>query len=154
MVCDAASTVHGRSLPSRIASMLSFHTLNGIIALLSGLGIILVPKGTLLHRRAGYLYVASMYLLCVVSLGIRDTTPFFRSFGAFHIMALVSTATITVGLLPVLRRPRPANWYDLHFRFMLWSYVGLVMAFVTVQWIGRRVGGAWPWRCAVRASVK
>jgi len=27
-------------------------------------------------------------------------------------------------------------------------------AFVTVQWIGRRVGGAWPWRCAVRASVK
>jgi uncharacterized membrane protein len=109
--------------------MIALHTLNGVAALLFGLGIILLPKGTRLHRGIGYGYVVSMYLLCILSFGIRDTTPFIRGLGAFHVMALVSTASVTAGLLPVIRRPRPANWYDRHFGSMLWSYVGLVMAF-------------------------
>lgn len=109
--------------------MTAFHTINGVVALLSGLGIVVLPKGSMLHRRTGYVYVAAMYVLCILSFGIRDTTPFIQGLGAFHVMALVSTATVTAGLVPVLRSPRRAGWYDRHFRFMLWSYVGLIMAF-------------------------
>jgi uncharacterized membrane protein len=50
--------------------MIHFHSWNGVIALLTGLFVLLLPKGTALHRRAGYLYVAAMVLLCVVSFRI------------------------------------------------------------------------------------
>jgi uncharacterized membrane protein len=108
--------------------MIHFHTVNGVIALLTGLLVLLLPKGTVLHRSGGYVYVASMVLLCVASFRIRDSTPFFHGLGMFHVMALVSLGTLIAGLLPMLRRPRSPNAYRLHFRFMAWSYIGLVMA--------------------------
>jgi uncharacterized membrane protein len=106
-----------------------FHTVNGLIALASGLVVILLRKGTRLHRRAGYVYVASMCVLCLASFGIRDTTPFFRGLGAFHVMAVASLTTVLLGLRPAVFRRKYKNWYEHHFSFMLWSYVGLVMAF-------------------------
>jgi uncharacterized membrane protein len=106
-----------------------FHTANGVVALVAGLVVILLPKGTRFHRAAGYVYAASMFVLCLASFGIRDTTPFFRGFGAFHVMAAVSLATVALGLRPALFRHRYKNWYEHHFSFMLWSYVGLIMAF-------------------------
>jgi uncharacterized membrane protein len=109
--------------------MITFHAINGIICLVSGLLIILLKKGTSRHRKTGRIYVASMYLLCLASFGITDTTPFFKGFGLFHIMAIASAATVTAGLIPVLRRRTLRNWYSKHFDYMLWSYVGLIMAF-------------------------
>lgn len=108
--------------------MIHFHTWNGVIALVAGLFVLLLPKGTQLHRRAGYVYVAAMVLLCVTSFSIRDSTPFFHGLGMFHLMGLVSLGTLVAGLLPMLRHPRAANAYRLHFRLMAWSYIGLVMA--------------------------
>ena len=109
--------------------MILFHTINGFIALVSGLAVVFLNKGTGIHRILGYVYVASMYVLCFASFTIQDTTPFFRGFGMFHVMALASIATVTAGLIPALYRKRFSNWYQWHYSFMLWSYVGLVMAF-------------------------
>ena len=109
--------------------MIIFHTINGSIALITGLAIILLNKGSRLHRIIGYIYVASMYVLCFASFTIQDTTPFFRGFGMFHVMALVSVGTVSAGLIPALYRRRFDNWYQRHYSFMLWSYVGLIMAF-------------------------
>lgn len=108
--------------------MIIFHTVNGFIALVSGSAIIFLSKGTGVHRVIGYVYVASMYVLCFASFAIQDTTPFFRGFGMFHIMALASIATVTAGLIPAFYRKKYDNWYERHYSFMLWSYVGLVMA--------------------------
>jgi uncharacterized membrane protein len=109
--------------------MIIFHTINGFIALVSGLGIVLLGKGTRIHRVIGYIYVVSMYVLCFASFAVKDTTPFFKGFGMFHVMALASIATVTAGLIPALYRKRFDNWYQRHYSFMLWSYVGLIMAF-------------------------
>ena len=109
--------------------MIIFHTINGSIALVSGLAVVLLNKGTQIHRIIGYIYVASMYVLCFASFAIQDTTPFFRGFGLFHVMALASILTVTAGLVPALYRGKFRNWYDWHYSFMLWSYVGLIMAF-------------------------
>ena len=113
--------------------MIWFHTIVGLAALGSGLLVMLRTKGTRAHRTTGWIYVASMYVLCVASFGIGATAsaPFVRAFGIgwgmFHVMALVSLATLTGGLVPILRR-RGRHWFESHVAFMLWSYVGLVMA--------------------------
>jgi hypothetical protein len=44
-------------------------------------------------------------------------------------MALASIGTVTAGLIPAVYRSRFDNWYQRHYSFMLWSYVGLIMAF-------------------------
>ena len=106
-----------------------FHTLVGCIALLAGPLVFALPKGTQRHRRAGWVYTGSMVLLCGSSFGLYGTTPNFDGFGAFHVMAILSLLTVLAGLVPVLLRRRfPGHWFPLHYHFMLWSYVGLIMA--------------------------
>lgn len=109
--------------------MYPFHTAAGLVALLAGPLVFALPKGTKRHRRAGWVYVTAMLLLCGSSFGLYGTTPNFEGFGAFHVMALFSLATVLAGLVPVLLRRRfPGSWFPLHYHFMLWSYVGLLMA--------------------------
>ena len=108
--------------------MIVFHTVVGCVSILSGLIVLLLNKGTYLHRMIGYVYVISIYVLCFASFAIQDTTPFFRGFGLFHAMALVSIVTVTAGFIPAFYRRRFKNWYEWHFSSMLWSYVGLIMA--------------------------
>lgn len=105
--------------------MILFHTLLGTIALLTGLAVLLLPKGTRLHRRIGLVYGLSMAVLCIGSFWIQNL---FDGLGMFHVMALVSLVTVGAGIFAVLRRPRAQGWYLSHMYFMLWSYVGLVMA--------------------------
>jgi uncharacterized membrane protein len=113
----------------------AIHAGFGIAGLLLGLAVVVLPKGTAWHRRVGLLYAAAMLLLNATALAIYDL---FGGFGAFHILALVSLATLAAGVLPVwLRRPR--EWLDIHARCMSWSYAGLVAAFFAE--IGARLPG-------------
>jgi uncharacterized membrane protein len=111
------------------------HAAFGLVALVLGLGVILLRKGTAWHRRAGLLYAAAMLLLNVTALAIYDL---FGGFGVFHVLALVSLVTLAAGVAPVwLRRPR--GWLEIHARCMSWSYAGLVAAFFSE--VGARVPG-------------
>ena len=111
------------------------HAAFGLAALALGLGVVLLPKGTALHRRIGLLYALTMLLLNGTALAIYDL---FGGFGVFHVLALVSLATLAAGILPVwLRRPR--DWMEIHARCMSWSYLGLVAAFLGE--IGARLPG-------------
>src|SRR5688500_1019151 len=113
----------------------AIHAGFGIAGLLLGLAVVLMQKGTAWHRRVGLLYAAAMLLLNATALAIYDL---FGGFGPFHILALVSLATLTAGVMPVwLRRPR--EWLDIHARCMSWSYAGLVAAFFAE--IGARLPG-------------
>jgi uncharacterized membrane protein len=103
------------------------HALIGILALLLGLAVIVLRKGTRLHRKVGFAYVMAMAALNATALRIFDLTG---RFGGFHIAAMISLATIISGYLPVVFR-RPREWMAVHGIFMGWSYVGLVAAFLT-----------------------
>jgi uncharacterized protein (DUF2141 family)/uncharacterized membrane protein len=103
----------------------AIHAGFGLASLLLGLAVVVMQKGTPWHRRVGLLYAAAMLLLNGTALAIYDL---FGGFGPFHVLALVSLATLAAGVVPVwLRRPR--EWLDIHARCMSWSYAGLVAAF-------------------------
>jgi uncharacterized membrane protein len=103
-----------------------FHAAFGVIALMLGMGVLTLTKGTSTHRRIGIGYVASMVLLNITALWIFDLTG---RFGPFHVAALVSLATLAAGYIPARQR-RSHDWIALHGTFMAWSYVGLVAAFI------------------------
>ena len=99
-----------------------------LAAILFGGLVVTQQKGTWLHRIIGRLYFLSMALMNVTALLIYDL---FGYFGPFHFFALISLATITAGLVPVLRKRPHGNWLFLHAEFMNWSYVGLLAAAVS-----------------------
>ena len=95
------------------------------MALLSGLGVVVRPKGTRLHKRIGWVYAASMLALNATALMIYDL---FGGFGPFHVAALVSLLTLLAGMgVAILRRPKK-TWVTHHAYWMSWSYVGLLAA--------------------------
>ncbi len=106
--------------------VLSVHTALGVAALATGAFVLARRKGDGLHRVVGRVYAAAMVGLCVLSFGLRDTTPLFAGYGPFHIAAVVSLVTVVAGVVVAWRR-RP-GWLEGHYMWMAWSYVGLVMA--------------------------
>ncbi len=52
----------------------------------------------------------------------------FGSFGAFHVLALVSFITLGLGMYFPLFARSNASWLVHHYMWMSYSYVGLVMA--------------------------
>lgn len=103
------------------------HALFGIASLLLGLAVVITPKGTPVHRRIGQYYAVNMLMLNVTALAIYDLSG---RFNGFHVLALISLATIGAGLVPVwTRRPEP-GWLERHRRFMSWSFAGVVSAFI------------------------
>ena len=103
--------------------MIIFHGVLGLIALITGTLILLLQQGTRLHKKIGRVYVASIYLLCLISFFIFEL---FGRYGVFHIFSMVSIGAVTAGIIPLLRKDR--GWYKRHFENMLWSYFGLVLA--------------------------
>jgi uncharacterized membrane protein len=99
------------------------HTALGFLCLALGTAVVSVRKGTRQHRRLGLSYAAAMLGLNATALSIYRV---FGGFGPFHVLALISLATLCAGILPALRR-RP-GWLERHARLMSWSYVGLLAA--------------------------
>lgn len=103
----------------------SIHLFASIIALITGLIVILKGhKGNSTHRRIGYIYVFFMLLLNGTAFGIYN----FGSFSLFHFFSVVSLASITTGMLPMIFNF--SNKMRFHYKFMSWSVVGLYAAFV------------------------
>jgi hypothetical protein len=88
----------------------------------------------------GTVYVLALVLVNLAALSLhRENT-----FGVFHALAVVSLATIAVGLLPLLFGMRSPMAIANHAYWMTWSYAGLVAAGcgqLTVA-VGQE-GGAW-----------
>jgi len=100
-----------------------FHTILAILAMVTGIVVILNKKGSNFHKKVGYIYVVSMLLMNLSSFFIIN----FGGFSIFHFFALVSLATVFGGIIPAIRRTK--NWYGYHYYFMSWSVVGLYCAF-------------------------
>ena len=100
-----------------------FHTACSLIALGTGLVVVLNPKGTQRHRVIGYMYVAAMLALNISALMIYRV---FGRFGPLHIFAIISLLSVIAGLVPAIRKQ--AGWLNRHYTSMSWSYLGLLAA--------------------------
>jgi len=115
----------------------------GLCALMMGMLVVLMRKGTRYHRTIGHMYFASMLGLNVTGLLIYRLTG---KFNFFHASALFSLAFLLIGLVSVvLLQPRKA-WLERHAYFMSGSYVGLIAA--AASEVAARVPG-WPLGAAV-----
>jgi uncharacterized membrane protein len=108
-----------------MSSLGLFHTLCAVVALASGAAVLLRRKGTRWHRRAGWVYVASMLLLNISALLIYRL---FGRFGPFHLAAIVSLLTVLAGTVVAVRRRPAGRWIEAHYYWMTFSYMGLVAA--------------------------
>ena len=106
--------------------LVAVHTALGVTALATGALVLAHRKGDRLHRLVGRVYAVAMVVLCLLSFGLRDTTPLVAGYGPFHVAALVSLGTVASGVVVAWRR-RP-GWLEGHYMWMAWSYIGLVMA--------------------------
>ena len=101
------------------------HLIFSVLALIFGTIVLVLKKGTLVHKRIGYLYTVSMLGLLVTAFMIYHL---YGKFGIFHWLAIVSTITLIMGILPMWLK-RPKNYLDYHLKSMFWSVFGLYAAF-------------------------
>lgn len=95
------------------------------IALTAGTCVVLSPKGTRWHKRFGYTYVVSMLVMIAAAFFIYRL---FGHFGPFHVSAIFSLITLSLGFIPALLRKPRGSWLRFHAEIMAWSYVGLLAA--------------------------
>ncbi|MBA3656397.1 MAG: DUF2306 domain-containing protein [Gemmatimonadaceae bacterium] len=116
-------------------------------AMVIGAVVVLRPKGTRTHRAIGWAYVTCMLGLNITALMIYRL---FGHFGPFHVAAIASLISVSVGMYFVIARPTK-NWLALHYSFMSWSYVGLLAA--AASEIGTRVEAFHFWWAVLIATV-
>lgn len=105
-----------------------FHLVTALIAMLAGAFVLSTRKGTRRHKRAGYLCVVSMVLVCGSAMGIYRLTG---AFGIFHVTAIVGFATLAAGLLPMFMKSLDRKYKAVHVWFMYYSVLGLYAAFAS-----------------------
>jgi uncharacterized membrane protein len=105
----------------------TFHLVFSLAALGLGATVFLLPKGTRWHRKWGHGYAWAMVGVVGTSFAMYNLTG---RVTPFHVAALISGASIVGGMWTVLGRTPKQHWIAAHARWMAWSYVGLVAAFV------------------------
>jgi uncharacterized membrane protein len=117
------------------------HLISGIVALIFGGAVLLMKKGTQIHRKVGYVYVFSMTILLISSFLIYRL---FGRFGVFHVFSLISTVSLLMGMLPMFKKVRTSKDYETHFKRMYWSVAGLYAAFAAESFVRiPKFGGFW-----------
>jgi uncharacterized membrane protein len=117
------------------------HLISGIVALIFGGAVLLMKKGTQIHRKVGYVYVFSMAILLISSFLIYRL---FGRFGVFHVFSLVATFSLLAGMLPMFKKVRTPKDYETHFKRMYWSVAGLYAAFAAESFVRiPKFGGFW-----------
>ena len=101
------------------------HTVLSLAGIMTGAEQVLRKQRDQLHRRLGYVYVASML---VADVAVLTVYRFSGGFNAFHAGALVNMACIGMAMRPMLTKPRPPKWKLTHYMWICWSYVGLLAA--------------------------
>jgi uncharacterized membrane protein len=101
-----------------------FHLGAATLALATGTAVLATRKGTRRHKKVGYLYVASMLLVCGSALGIYRLTG---GFGIFHVAAVTGFLTLAAGMAPMFVA-RWKKYRAVHLWFMYYSVLGLYAA--------------------------
>lgn len=100
------------------------HVGAAVSALAAGALVLALRKGTAAHRTGGFVYVLLLLLLNVAALSLHRES----AFGVFHVLAVISLATLAFGVVPLLSGSRSPIVVAVHAYCMTWSYAGLVAA--------------------------
>jgi uncharacterized membrane protein len=100
------------------------HLASSILALITGMFILISLKGNRLHKKVGYVYILSMLLVNATAFGMYRL---YGKFGIFHVMAVISLFTIIAGMYPMYFSKSKLKLYT-HLSFMYWSVIGLYCA--------------------------
>ena len=136
-------------MPAALLNALgAIHTGSAVVALLAGTMALLRPGFGRAHRRWGYVYVAAMAVMLATAFSLYRM---FGAWGPFHYLAVVSSATLLGGMVPLwLRRPR-GSYRVWHLAFMFWSLAGLYAALVAET--GTRVLPELGWSFVIGGTV-
>lgn len=102
------------------------HLVASIISLISGTFVLVLTKGTRIHKLIGYIYCLFMLIVNGTAFGLYHL---YGRFGPFHLAALISLATLLAGIFSVLLRTK--SWLNYHLAFMYYSVMGLYAAFAS-----------------------
>ncbi len=105
-----------------------FHLIIAIFAMIVGAVVLATPKGTRSHKKAGYVYVISMLLVCSSAMFMYRLTG---KFGIFHVTAIIGFVTLFCGIAPLYITTFPKKYKSVHLWFMYYSVLGLYAAFAS-----------------------
>jgi len=107
--------------------MIAFHVATASVALILGALVLLLPKGTGLHRKIGYGYAASMTLASVSGLFLHR---FNGGFSLFHALSIFTLLNLALGIFTIRRAARTGDRRLIrrHYGFMAGSYIAPVSA--------------------------
>jgi uncharacterized membrane protein len=117
------------------------HLIAGILAVILGGAVLVLQKGSALHKKIGYAYCASMVVLIVTSFMIYRL---FNGFGVFHFFSIVAIFSLVMGMAPMFKKKRTPADYETHFTRMYFSVVGLYAAFAAESFVRiPKLGSFW-----------
>jgi uncharacterized membrane protein len=123
---------------------LIIHIITAIVGLGLGAVVLSMSKGTKLHRRIGMAYFAAMFItnISIMPVTARVMPLGGTTFGIFHILALVSLASLMAGGLALIRwhKSRDPEHMRSHQMNMGFSYLGLIMAAASEIIVNPRLG--------------
>jgi uncharacterized membrane protein len=92
-----------------LVTLVSWHTAAALLSLCVGFLILILQKGTRLHRVIGRLYATAMLVMCALSFFIHRING---GFSVFHLVSLQATAFVGAGVaVPMFLRRRLKGWY-------------------------------------------
>lgn len=97
------------------------HILSSIVALATGAMVLLAAKGTVFHKRAGYVFAIGLLLVNASAMCMYNLTG---TFNFLHVFVLISLLSLFYGMWPVLRR-KSENWLSRHVRGMTGAVLGV-----------------------------
>ena len=103
-----------------LSTLGTIHIAAALIAMVLGLSVYPAAKGTPFHRAIGAGYLVGMVTLNITAIGLYRLTG---QVNAFHVLALISLASVIAGLWPLVTR-KP-GWMTAHLRLIIGSYSGL-----------------------------
>ncbi|WP_461170515.1 DUF2306 domain-containing protein [Arthrobacter sp. Z1-15] len=104
--------------------MIALHVLTVTAALVSGIMVLVLPKGSVAHKRLGWLYLASTVVMALSSFGIYELRS---GPSLFHAVSVTMLITVGLGVYQPLRRKRSSTWLFWHLLLLQISYVMLVV---------------------------
>ena len=107
------------------------HLIAAVPSMILGGVVLARPKGTIVHKLMGRVWIALMLVTAVGSFGIKSQ----GQFSWIHILSVVTIVSIVTGLIAIRNGRR-----ELHLRCMRGAYIGLMIAFVFTMAPGRLLG--------------
>jgi uncharacterized membrane protein len=99
----------------------SIHLISAIMAMLVSAVVLIIPKGTPIHKRIGYVFAVALLTVNISAAFMYNLTG---SLNFLHAFILISLLSLFYGMGAAMRR-KSKNWLDKHIKGMNGAALGL-----------------------------